>query len=80
MVAAFVFVRVAAATSWADASAMHSALHAIPGVKTVYFLMGPTDVVLLAEAADMKTLIETVGKVRAVKGVAETDSRMVLPI
>jgi hypothetical protein len=42
--------------------------------------MGPTDVVLLAEAADMKTLIETVGKVRAVKGVADTDSRMVLPI
>lgn len=77
MVAAFVFVQVASTASWADASAMHGALHAVPGVKTVHFLAGPTDIILFVEAADQKALMESVVKVRGVKGVASTDTRPV---
>jgi nitrate reductase NapAB chaperone NapD len=80
MVGACVFIKVAASTPWADAAAMHTALHGVPGVKGVYFLMGPTDIVLFIEAADQKALMETLGKVRAVKGVASTDSRSILPV
>ncbi len=80
MVAAFVLIEVGPTTGWGDASTLHSALHAVPGVKTVHFLAGPTDVIAFLETADQKTLIEAVGKIRAVKGVAGTDTRMVWPV
>jgi hypothetical protein len=59
---------------------MHSALHAVPGVKGVYFLSGAIDILAQVEAADQKALMETLGKIRAVKGVASTDTRMIWPI
>jgi nitrate reductase NapAB chaperone NapD len=80
MVAAFVFVQVSSTASWADASAMHGALHGVPGVKTVHFLAGPTDIILFVEAADQKALMESIAKVRGVKGVASTDTRPVWPV
>ncbi len=80
MVGAFVFIQVTGLSSPKDASNVHKALHAIPGVKTVHFLMGPTDVVAYIEAADQNALFEGVGKMRAVKGIANTDTRMVMPM
>jgi AsnC-like helix-turn-helix protein len=80
MVAAFVLIQIAAAGSWADASAIHSALHAVPGVKTVHFVAGPTDVIAFVEVADQKAFTDTLGKIHAVKGVGSTDSRIVLPV
>ncbi len=80
MVGAFVFMQVSGLSSEKDASEVHKALHAVPGVKTVHFLMGPTDVVAYLEAADQKALFESVGKMRAVRGVATTDTRIVMPL
>jgi DNA-binding Lrp family transcriptional regulator len=70
----------AMSAGWPDASAMHDAFHAVPGVKTVHFVTGATDVIIFVEAADQKALMESMGKIRAVKGVAGTDTRIVLPI
>jgi len=80
MVAAFVMIQMGTSAPWADAGALHAALHAVPGVKTVHFLMGSTDVIAFVETADQKTLIETVGKIRGIKGVTGTDTRMVVPV
>jgi nitrate reductase NapAB chaperone NapD len=80
MAAAFVLVQIGATAGWGDASTIHSALHAVPGVKTVHFLAGPTDVIVFVEAADQKALMESIGKIRSVKGVASTDTRIVLPL
>jgi hypothetical protein len=55
-------------------------LHAVPGVKTVHFLTGPTDIIVYVEAAGNDGLMEVLGKVRAVKGVGSTDTRVVLPL
>jgi hypothetical protein len=55
-------------------------LHAVPGVKTVHFLTGPTDIIVYVEAAGNDALMEVLGKVRAVKGVGSTDTRVVLPL
>ena len=79
MMSAFVFVTVADMTGASDVATIHKALHAVPGVKTVYFVAGPTDVICFVEAADQAGLMECVGKIHAVKGVARTDTRIVLP-
>ncbi len=80
MVGAFVFIQVSGLSSEADASNVHKALHAVPGVKTVHFLLGPTDVVVYIESADAGAMMDSIGKMRAVKGVASTDTRMVMPL
>jgi hypothetical protein len=77
MTAAYVFIQV---SEGGDAQDVHKKLHAVEGVRTVHFLAGPTDVVAFVEAADMTTLIATIGKMRSVKGIAHTDTRIVLPI
>lgn len=63
-----------------DVKAAHAALHAVPGVKTVHFVLGPTDVIAYVEVADMAALTETVSMVHAVPGVGSTDTRLVMPI
>ena len=80
MKAAFVFVQMAVSGGWGGMQKLHGALHAIPGVKTVHFLAGPTDVILFVEGADQAALAETIGKVRGVKGVSSTDTRIVWPV
>ena len=80
MMAAFVFIQAAVSGGWDALRALHVALHAVAGVKTVHFLAGPTDVVVFVEAADQKALSETLGKIREVKGVAGTDTRIVWPL
>ncbi|MBI3761063.1 MAG: Lrp/AsnC ligand binding domain-containing protein [Chloroflexi bacterium] len=80
MVAAFVMIQMSVSGGWADARDLHNTLHGVMGVKTVYFLSGPTDILAFVEAADMTSLMDSIGKIRSVKGVASTDTRMVLPI
>jgi DNA-binding Lrp family transcriptional regulator len=80
MMAAFVFVQIAVSGGWDGMRKLHEQLHAVPGVKTVHFLAGPTDVVLFVEGANQAALAETIGKVRGVKGVESTDTRIVWPI
>jgi copper chaperone CopZ len=79
MMSAFVFIEVSDMTGAGDVATIHKALHAVPGVKTVHFVAGPTDVIAYVEAADQNGLMECVGKIHAVKGVGHTDTRIVLP-
>jgi len=48
-----------------NAPTIHASLHAVPGVKTVHFLTGPTDIILYVEAASNDALMDILGKVRA---------------
>jgi hypothetical protein len=80
MRSAYVFIQLGGVSDWKGVDELHHALHAVPGVKMVHFLAGPTDVVIYLEAADDKGLMDTVGKVRGLKGVMSTDTRIVLPI
>ena len=77
MKTAFVFAQVGDAQ---NLGALHNSLHGVQGVKTVYFLAGPTDVIMQVEYEDTDGLMATVGKIRAVQGVASTDTRIVLPV
>ncbi len=79
MVSAYIFVHTLAG-SQPDLKQTHEALHNIPGVKTVHFLTGPTDAVAFVEVADLDALGVTVGKIRALKSVGSTDTRLVLPV
>ena len=63
-----------------DVNGLHRDLHAVENVKEVWFIAGPTDVVCHVEAADVDGVVATVMKIRGVKGVAETDTRFILPI
>jgi hypothetical protein len=79
MISAFVFVNVAPGYS-GDIESAHNAAHAVPGVKTVHFLLGPIDAVLYVEVKDMQALSDTIRALHAVPGVGATDTRLVLPI
>lgn len=77
MTSAFVMIQVGNAT---DLKGLHSALHAVPGVKSVHFLAGPTDCIAFVDAADTAGLMDAIGKIRAIKGVTSTDTRLAIPI
>jgi hypothetical protein len=79
MIAAFIFVNVAPGFT-GDIAVAHKAAHAVPGVKTVHFLLGPIDAVVYAEVKDMQALGDTIRALHAVPGVGATDTRLVLPI
>jgi DNA-binding Lrp family transcriptional regulator len=80
MMSAFVLIKEVVSGSRDDMRALHQALHAIAGVKTVHFVAGPTDVILFVEGADQAALAESLDKIRGVKGVASTDTRIVWPV
>ncbi len=80
MMSAFVFIQVGESGGWDEMSALHDALHAVAGVKTVHFVAGPTDVIVFVDAADQSAFMETLGAIRAAKGVVSTDSRIVWPV
>ena len=63
-----------------DIAALHKDLHGCEGVKEVFYLAGPTDIVCRIEAADVAAVTQTVMRIRAVKGIASTDTRFILPI
>ena len=80
MMSAFVFIQVGESEGWDSMSALHDALHAVGGVKTVHFVAGPTDVIAFVDAADQAAFMETLGAIRTVKGVASTYTRLVWPV
>ena len=80
MTAAFGLIQLAVTGGMTDIRTTHEALHAISGVKTVHFLAGPTDAIVFIEAADQAGLMKALGEMRAVGGVASTDTRIVLPV
>ena len=80
MISAFILVQVGTLGSQADVRALHDALHAISGVKTVHFVAGPTDLIVFVDAADQADMMRAVGEIRATSGVASTDTRIVLPV
>lgn len=63
-----------------DLKGLHAALHAVPGVKSVHFLAGPTDVIAFVDVPDQAGMMDAIGKIRAVKGVMSTDTRIVVPV
>lgn len=77
MTSAYVFMQV---SEGADAQAVHKRLHGVEGVSIVHFLAGPTDAVVFVDAPNETALMATIGKLRAVKGIERTDTRIVLPI
>ena len=77
MQGAIVMVQISGST---DLSGLHKDLHGVENVKEVYFLAGPTDVVCHVEAADVDAVVSTVMKIRGMKGVANTDTRFILPL
>lgn len=64
----------------ADMNALHKELHGVQGVKEVYMLAGPTDAICMVEGADVAGVTKSVLAIRGVKGVASTDTRIILPI
>ena len=80
MMAAFVLLQISVSGTSTDVRALHDALHAISGVKTVHFVAGPTDAIVFVEVADQAALMRTAGEIRATSGVASTDTRIVLPV
>ena len=44
------------------------------------FSAGPTDVIAFVDVADQAGMMDAIGKIRAVKGVASTDTRIVVPV
>lgn len=80
MTSAYIFIQLGTLSGMNDARDIHQGLHGVPGVKTVHFVAGPIDIITYVEVADQAALMETVGKLRGVKGVASTDTRIVLPI
>ena len=77
MIGALVMVQMGAGT---DMSALHKELHGVPNVKEVYFLTGPTDILCHVEAVDLDALASIIGKLRSLKGVASTDTRIIAPV
>ncbi len=79
MISAYIFIHTLSG-SQPDLKQAHDDVHKVPGVKTVHFLTGPTDAIAFVELPDLDALGNTVGKIRGVKGVASTDTRVVLPM
>jgi DNA-binding Lrp family transcriptional regulator len=77
MTAAFVFVQLGVDAH--DPQKIHSELHAVSGVKTVHMVAGPVDLILYVEVPDQAALTKTLMGIRAVHGVASTDTRIVFP-
>jgi DNA-binding Lrp family transcriptional regulator len=79
MIAAFIFVNVAPGFT-GEIEAAHKAAHAVPGVKSVHFLLGPIDAIVYVEVKDMQALGETIRALHGIPGVGATDTRLVLPV
>ncbi len=77
MMAAFVFVQLGG--TGLDPQKIHTALHAVSGVKTVHMVAGPVDLILFVEAPDQAGLAKAIMGIRAVNGVTSTDTRVVFP-
>jgi hypothetical protein len=73
MVAAYILITI----STADPLDVLTKLRALPAVKQAHALLGPTDCIAFVECVDHATLRDAVLDIRAVPGVANTDTRYV---
>ncbi len=73
MAAAYVFIQIIAI----DPRTVLTALRELSGVKQAHGLLGPTDCIAYIEGEDQDALLETVLAIRAIKGIANTDTRYV---
>ncbi len=80
MTSAYVFVQLGKLGGMSEVGELHKAMHAAPGVKMVHMLAGPTDMVVYVEVADQGALVDTIGRLRGINGVASTDTRIVVPM
>ncbi len=80
MVSAYVLVEAQPGVRKEDVATVHQSAHQVTGVKTVHFVMGPMDAVIYLEVNDLDALVDAVGKIRALKGVARTDTCIVMSI
>lgn len=62
-----------------DPRKVMKSIRAVAGVKQAHILIGPTDCIAYVETADLEALADTVVRLRSVKGVASTDTRMAAP-
>lgn len=72
---AYILVQASPGTSFEVLSTVRE----IKGVKQAHAIMGPTDGIVFVETADLEELAETVMAIRAVNGVASTDTRFAWP-
>lgn len=75
MTAAYILMQFSAGDPW---NVMKS-IHRVAGVKQAHLLAGPTDAIAYVEATDHESLAKIVAKLRGIKGVAATDTRMTMP-
>ena len=61
-----------------DPRKVMKAIRAVTGVRQAHVLVGPTDCIAYVEADSMESLGDTVVALRNVKGVASTDTRIVV--
>ncbi|MCS7264867.1 MAG: Lrp/AsnC ligand binding domain-containing protein [Armatimonadetes bacterium] len=75
MAQAYIFIKVGVG----KAKAVAEALRQIPEVKSAHIVWGIPDIIAFAEVPDYKTLTELVlGRVQAIEGVEQTDTRLVV--
>ena len=61
-----------------DPRKVMKSIRAAAGVKQAHLLIGPTDCIAYVETADEQALANTIVALRNVKGVASTDTRIVV--
>ena len=74
MSAAYVFIQSAVK----DPRGVAPAMRAIAGVKQAHALAGPTDFIAYVEGENQDAIAEAVLAIRALEGVATTDTRFVI--
>jgi hypothetical protein len=75
MTNAYVFLQVSPESTFEGLPALRE----IEGVKQAHAIMGPIDGVAYIEVPDMEALAQTVMAIRAMGGVASTDTRLAWP-
>jgi len=75
MTSAYVFLQVSPESTFEGLPALRE----VEGVKQAHAIMGPIDGVAFVEVPDMEALAKTVLAIRALEGVASTDTRLAWP-
>lgn len=73
MIQAYIFIKI----SGADPLQVLAAVQQLPEVQQAHILLGPIDCIAFIKCADHQALIETITTIRAIPGVANTDTRYV---
>ena len=74
MTAAYILIQLNAT----DPRKVMKSIRAVAGVRQAHLLVGPTDCIAYVEKDTLESLGDTVVALRSVKGVASTDTRIVV--